>query len=390
MSSNPLDTPTLNSRDVQMVVRSRSLAYLYVRGGKAVTKTAGLVDNVQGPATLSKTMIDTIGNKQGVNMLDLSIQRPVIGSYTGRTQEYTCTDYYFSRWLEPLTVPNQPSDASVVTSGLARTNPSRPYVDPGLLIQDLKDLPQMLLDIGTYIKSKDKRPSAKMVANGYLSWNFGWMPLVGDLVKLVQFQTAVEKRKAELQSLRTKGLHRTYTAFTGTWPWKFESYFPVFYGGCPYWEFVYETTTKKWMSVDYKLSAPPPPMDASGLDETARNLVGGMNLSASTLWDLMPWSWMIDWFSNVGDILAATRNVLGTETSNICVMTHTTTQLKKVTRLDNGPWHGNFKVAPGANSEFKKRSVGFFGPSLELKLPFLDGGQLSILSALAVQRNRGR
>jgi hypothetical protein len=85
------------------------------------------------------------------------------------------------------TVPGAPSDSDTVTRLLARTNPSQPYVDPGLLAQDIYDIPKMVKDIGFYIMGGRKTPSPKMVANGYLSWNFGWAPLIGDLQKILQF-----------------------------------------------------------------------------------------------------------------------------------------------------------------------------------------------------------
>lgn len=368
-----------------MYTRNRSRNTIRKKGGTLTTTTPGLSGYSQPDIWGTETMTDVVGNMGGVNPLSSAKRQFVLGRYSGQCGYFRHMDTYITDPLgSPGSVPGTPSDAAVVTSMLNFTNPSRPYVDPGMLIQDLVDLPKMVRDIGDFIKRGHKNPSSRMVASGFLGWTFGWLPLFRDLQKLLNFQSAVEKRKKVLRSLRSGGQHSTYTAFDGTYKYpSYNGYFVTTYGTSPYGTFQWEAKAKKWGSVTYRLTADSPPLDESGIDAVAQSLVFGMNLSMETLWDLMPWTWLIDWFANVGDILGANRNVLRTQATNICVMEQIQAWCISLTLIGTP---GTVTVDQSNGIVTKSRRIGFTGPSLVLQIPFLDGTQWSILSALAVQR----
>jgi hypothetical protein len=146
-------------------------------------------------------------------------------------------------------------------------------------------------------------------------------------------------------------------------------------------------TTTKWASVVYRPTSDTPPLDGSNIDKVANDLVFGRNLSPSTLWQLMPWTWLEDWFTSFGDYLSASRNAIGTSATDICVMTHDNARLTGIYPIDIGDL--KIEIIPGVGVEHKTRRVGFTAPSIELRLPFLGGEQLSTLSSLAFQRLGG-
>lgn len=65
------------------------------------------------------------------------------------------------------------------------------------------------------------------------------------------------------------------------------------------------TTTRSWFSGAYSYHLP----DADGIIgrmenvEREVNFLLGIGVTLDTLWQLTPWSWLFDWFANVGDIL---------------------------------------------------------------------------------------
>jgi hypothetical protein len=371
------------------VTRHRYSSRVTGKGGKSTTVTSGLSNQIWPDLIWEGSCDDIVGNRSGVNPFETyntdhrGIR--VNGKFGFYTHENVVLDHGIG-WSS--TVPGSPNDSDSVTMLLARTNPSRPYIDPGMLAQDIYDLPKMVKDIGFYVMGGRKRPSPKMIANGYLSWNFGWAPLVDDLKKLLAFQTAVEKRKKDLHKLSQGGLHRRTTVFTGKNTTQVSRYVPAVYGPSPLVNVAITTTTTKWASVVYRPTTATPKLDDSNIDRIANDLVFGKNLSFSTVWQLMPWTWLEDWFTSFGDFLAASRNAIGTVPTDICVMTHDNARITGIYPVDIGDL--KVEIIPSNGVEHKTRRVGFTGPSIELRFPFLGGEQLSTLSSLAIQRLGGK
>jgi hypothetical protein len=99
----------------------------------------------------------------------------------------------------------------------------------------------------------------------------------------------------------------------------------------------------------------------------------------------MPWSWLIDWFTNVGDYVAAHNNRLGLKATDIAIMRHTQQFVDHVEKL-SGPSDLELLQTSKATWERKRRSRYVGNPVIKFQIPFLDLGQLSILAALAVSR----
>lgn len=117
----------------------------------------------------------------------------------------------------------------------------------------------------------------------------------------------------------------------------------------------------------------------------AKSAVYSLRPDSLTAWNLVPWSWMADWFTSTGDFLQANRNVVGMTPGPACYMQHTITA--RVGTVEQSP-----KELIGGNSictyETKTRSV-FAGPQIAAHIPLLTGYQTSILGALAITRVPG-
>jgi hypothetical protein len=114
----------------------------------------------------------------------------------------------------------------------------------------------------------------------------------------------------------------------------------------------------------------------------------GADLSPETLWNLTPWSWAVDWFSNAGDVISNVDSfqIDGQVMAWGYIMEHTvhrvTYTYKGGTNVDGSP----LVVSPVTlvtETKVRRRANPYgFGVSWNDLSPF----QISILTALGISR----
>lgn len=268
------------------------------------------------------------------------------------------------------------SDGEYATETMKRTNPSRPYVDLGTFVAELKDIPGLIETTG--------RGLAKFLAANNMRYNFGLSPVVGDLFKMLNFQTQVDRRVDELNRLKTRGLRRTVDLDRIS---KTDSGNPIVQS---YGAFLLDYTT--WSTAQvvrgharWKPTSPLPDT-ANGIRYLANRAVKGLTLDFSTAWELVPWSWLADWFSNIGDYIAAHRNIVDAECTTIAIMRHTTTSMVSAGISGDSTVDG-LSLEPVFNLyETKYRRTAT--PSLAASFPFLSWKQMGIITSLSVLKGR--
>ncbi|UJQ85230.1 MAG: putative maturation protein [Alehxovirus infecundadaptatum] len=307
------------------------------------------------------------------------------GLYTQRCDYVNCLHGAFEQWHpDHLDITAPLSDGEYATQLLARTNPNRYALNGPVSVLELRDLPRMVKLAGDSI--------LKNAAGGYLSWQFGWKPLLSDLRKLLDFNHLVDKKVGELEALsKAGGLHRKRTFGPGRGNSLVERDTHTdnilcldFFGVRCFLDYRRTTHLEKWGTTKwYPLF--PLPKDAASKRRLAKQIVFGLELSPANIWEAMPWSWLIDWYSNVGDYLSIYNNVVLVTHTPVCIMTRSTTQATfartdHVTEIDggNGSWTYQTKI----------RSI--VSPTLNFGAPpFLTDRQLSILGSLAILRLPG-
>jgi len=202
------------------------------------------------------------------------------------------------------------------TVAIARCKPTNPVADSAVFLAELKNegLPKLL---GSNLwKSATKR--ARDAGDEYLNVEFGWKPLIGDIQDVIsgvrrsndflsqyerdagklvrrRFEFPVEESSvAEPQASTTAVLDpdngkilvppipalrlvkRTY------------SYRRIWFSGA----FTYHMPTENWYS-----------RSAIGKLGQQLDTVFGTSLSPEVIWNLAPWSWAVDWFGNLGDVI---------------------------------------------------------------------------------------
>jgi hypothetical protein len=227
-----------------------------------------------------------------------------------------------------------PSTASIQ----ARMSPSKPHVSLPNFLFELKDLPGMSKqlvgfgsNLGTAVQLIKQGGdgllgrSARTYADMQLAVSFGWAPLLADLGSMIGFSQAFERRRTEIERMNRKGGLRksiklsSYVRDTAVTRNK-----AVFGRGNVTIRATETLTgrTDRWATSRWK---PMFPYSAPYTDaDIAASILGlSFNRAPKVIWDALPWSFLVDYFTNIGDVLENVSNMLRYDCYRICVMTHT-------------------------------------------------------------------
>lgn len=289
-------------------------------------------------------------------------------------------DYYvdvldnWSNFPHHTALPGNMSDVAFATQAAARTNPSRPYVDIPVNVLQLGEITQLIRQRG--------RSIIREAARENLRYQFGIKPLVSDLVKLCNFQDQVERRVKEIDRLMgPRGLRRTVDCGTFS---KSGVYHKVLQSVYAYADGNFFANTTETVRAHVRWM---PQVSLRGLSPAAkralaRRAVLGLTVDLGTLWEAVPWTWLIDWGANVSTFLKATRNIIPATLQGVHIMRHTRTEYEY-----RGARYNDVSIEPIiVVRENKTRRPSFVAPTAHF--PFLSGNQMGILASLAVTRMR--
>lgn len=294
---------------------------------------------------------------------------------------------------DTLTMLGEPSSlqlASWYTMLAAETNPSAAHVSLPTLAGEASGY----RELGNSVRDFGRATIAAKAGSAYLTYRWVIKPLVSDVRNMIEFSSAVEKRLRELENIRKNGgSSKRATLLTETLHEQssqiVESHADPIYADVKttYSRRVWGTT--HWVPL-YSGYIPDGRED---LRRKTENVLAGMSkdgLSAAA-WELLPWSWLIDWFSNVGALLAARQNSFGLEQKNTCIMVHDRVA-KKFTLKRTGVW--TTWLTPTSDtftlsSERKRRyPISDLAPYIPPFSPLMRGKHLSILAALLASRQK--
>ncbi|DAD52010.1 TPA_asm: maturation protein, partial [ssRNA phage Gerhypos.4_43] len=381
--------------------RTRSLG---TSAGTAVshTKSGTVIDSRAGDGVYyTQTMHDIHGDPKPYpdHAMDTDLKRyditPLNGDATTSNPTSWVTTYtnYVSNISYPLT--HQSTNVSAISSAdanlaAARSNPSRASLVPLTLLQDVVDLPKMIRDVGRTFKKPRSLMSAKELASHNLAAQFGWLPLIKDVQDLLDFGHTVHKRAGELRKLYDRGWigrtiqldHDSIRSHSSS-----DARLDLGTSGVPHITVSYDTITSvsKWASVRWKLTTAPPynPSDAEVLKQ-ARRLASGLTPEglAAGVWEVLPWTWLTDWFTHTGDYIRSNSNTIPATLTSCCVMKKSTTS-RIYTRTDST----SSVTGGGGTVTIEAFDRQLKSPSLSTaRFPHLSGKSLSILGSLFIQR----
>lgn len=311
------------------------------------------------------------------------------GGYISGTTRFGADDFdtsfaeWPSFWRDTGSMPwppvalDTPSKAWLSTQLIADTNPSKPKADIGRAIGELKDLPGMLFDIG---KGLIKKSLAATGGNTWLTYKFGWAPFAADVASLFECQALVKARFDQLNHLKE---HGSVIRKKNLWD---QTNSTRGVGFNDYWKMSLETRARDhvwgytiWRTTD---SFPDTPED---LFQLARKCALGLTLRPKMAWDLLPWSWAIDWFANVGTFLQAMDNTAGLElaVANLCMTQERLRRADHPVLENNQNEHFNLGISDIEYYNVRKYRFRADPPTLAAQFPILDNGQLGILASIA-------
>jgi hypothetical protein len=259
------------------------------------------------------------------------------------------------------------------SKAIATLNPfAKPKVDLPVFFFEFKDMPRMLRDLGRVLKGQ---VAPGDVPGGFLSYHFGWGPLIRDTVDLLgigdsinnrikYFQDTVDGSQASRKVGKAKD--------NSTWETTLVTGLPVV---------VRRTDTERiWTSARVKLEDDFPRDDVRW---EAIKATLGLNLSGATLWEALPWSWLLDYFGNIGDIMEARRGYSRWSFSDMFIMC-TSSRVEKLSRAAGAD--PGLTLDGGARScVIKQRTYVGANPNLSLSFkPILTRQQMTVLGSLAL------
>lgn len=261
---------------------------------------------------------------------------------------------------------------------LSATNPNVPHVEVPSFVGELKDLPMLVRDWGGNLLRK--------AAKGHISWQFAIKPMYHDIRKMLQFQQAVNHRMNWLRKLRDgenmKRRHRIGRE-QHTTDWSNES--TLHSSTCIVkgrWREHY--SKEEWGTVQWKLASWfQIPENDDELQKLALRLAFDISLDGgiAAVWNLLPWTWLIDWFVGIGDVIDATRNTVPMTHSHLCLM-RTSVANREYELTDVPAWvtvSGNRQETRTRKDRIRVEPVIPF----PVTVPAITGRQWSILGALA-------
>jgi len=293
-------------------------------------------------------------------------------------ENYTADAFTFAgRPVFPLitSYPGELSSAAYAAAAVARTTPNRPSVDVVQNVLEIGDIPRTLKVYGETLIEK--------LAEHYLRYQFGIKPLVKDLARTINWTQDVNKRLEDYKRLAsTGGLRKTVTLdklsavqdcnniilqSSGT---NFTDSFQA----------VGHRTIRG--HVRYLPSVDFSKYSQAEMSTMATRAMFGLEANLSGLWEGLPWSWLIDWYTNIGDLLMQTRNIVPVSVSAITLMR--TTETSSTTHKLEG---GNCRILPGTVTKVRKERYPA-SVSLDAHLPLLEASQMGILASLLVMKHK--
>lgn len=202
-----------------------------------------------------------------------------------------------------LAYPSQGEIDYYGAKGWARYKPDRPVQDVGTIIGEFHEFEQL----GRLYKE-----GSKSLAERILDREFGRGAAIRDILKLKSLQEDLDKRMKALLRNNGKPVRRegTITQDVSSSVSQINTPGPGVYptltwgmSGPTRRTLITTTQYRWWFSGRFRWWIPEFRTSKSGgWPPLLTAHLTGFNLEAA--WNLMPWSWLIDWFSNYGDVLS--------------------------------------------------------------------------------------
>jgi hypothetical protein len=320
--------------------------------------------------------------------------------YRGPIFPAATTDGYYPSWLFPALPAISDSEVGRLGAiAIQRTLPLSPQASSAQFIGELfAGLPHM---IGASLW-RDRAASFRSYGDEYLNVQFGWAPFISDLQKAAKSlkkasQTIKQIERDNGRMVRRKFRFRPETVATeqeltlsGL---RFVNQTVGAGAGLAPNREILATKREVWFSGAYSYYLPVDSSISSKFERYsafADTLLGG-RLTPATLWELAPWSWLVDWKFDVGVVLNNASRLA--EDSLVIrygyLMVHDRADRTVVS--NSGPSNMGWKIPSGRITFRSERKARFratpYGFGVDTKS--LKDSQWAILAALGMTKGSG-
>lgn len=212
---------------------------------------------------------------------------------------------------------NPPWSSELESKGataISRCAPTNPHADLLVALAELKNDGIESLVPKSTVKSLTRGNITRGVAEDHLGIQFGLIPLVSDLKKVGRALRDKTRIIQQYAADSDKSVRRTYRfpdEVTHTSRLANYQVGPYTQGGPILLQsngtvtYTEDITESVWFSGSFKYHRAVGDSTLSRLVQDYQDLnhLLGLGVGPSTVWNLMPWSWAVDWFSNTGDIM---------------------------------------------------------------------------------------
>jgi len=224
---------------------------------------------------------------------------------------------YYASGMEnffPVEASTQSEIDALGTTAISRVLPTNPVAGLAVALGELREgFPRI---VGTSL-FKDQVRFAKKAGDEYLNVEFGWKPMIADLVKWIHAVRDSDKIYAQFKRDSGRRVRRRYT-FPKLEEIVLAEVVPRSIQPGPIFNNLYtqgsnlfdchvehKLTRERWFSgaFTYYLESDSGPDGEWKRHLQRLNKLYGVKITPEVVWNLAPWSWAADWFANTGDLV---------------------------------------------------------------------------------------
>lgn len=288
-----------------------------------------------------------------------------------------------------------------------RFKPKLRFADGAVFLAELRELPGQLKTTAEGFHKAWKEiggqrgafMNPRNVADQFLNLQFGWLPFINDIRKFTDLADKYDKRLKQMARDNNRWIRRRGTMEKSkarseqqliTTPQVYPALPTQLYkakgGKYGFTQLSRETSTDCWFSGAFKYYIPSLDDPTDQLSKVRNFLqLYGLQINPTLLWEITPWSWLVDWVSNVGDVV---DNATSTLFDNMAakyayLMQHTTDGYINDTTifLQSGDVHCSWSCGVDCKIRVAADPFGF-----DLGWDDFSPRQLAILAALGITR----
>ncbi len=264
-------------------------------------------------------------NRDGVMVLTTSMTDTLDGYFSSKGFPYSTQGSSFGPTMMGL--------QAEATNHIKTMNPhqQKASVLASLLELARGDIPGLLADLRKHftmisrMKASGLKDASQALGSEWLNNQFGWTPILSDVNAATKVLTTLDSllfpedntRRVVKRILHSRAATQSGTgSLTTEPPLRMNGGLPTrsdyasvlkfqgttnFQAGPVEMDYTASEVISLWTTARFNTGPKPSTANNGYLDKAIELL--GLELNANTLWELTPWSWLIDWFSNIGTVI---------------------------------------------------------------------------------------